>query len=86
MNRSNLADTDIAAALWPDLFEGMTGPLNTSAPQGAHEDSLRRDHFTADTSLNDTVFAPTPTMSMGASTTQANYSYTVNKQQSNGRH
>jgi hypothetical protein len=58
----------------------MIGPLNTSAPQDTHEDSLTQDHFTANTSLNDTVFAPTLTMLMGASTTQVNYSYLVSKQ------
>jgi hypothetical protein len=86
MYHSNLTTADIAAKLWPDSFEGMTGSLNTSAPQGAHEDSITRYHFTTDTGLpnfnvgNDTAFTPTPTMSMGTFTTQTIYLYPVSKQ------
>jgi hypothetical protein len=86
MYRSDLTATDIAARLWPDLFEGMTGSSNTSAPQGVHEDSITGCPFTADTNLpnfiagNDTAFIPTLTTSMGTFTTQANYSYPVSKE------
>jgi hypothetical protein len=88
MYRSDLTATDIAAKLWPDLFEDMTGSSNMSAPQGIHEDSITGYPFTADTGLpnfnagNDTAFTPTPTAgtSMGTFTTQANYSYPVSKE------
>jgi hypothetical protein len=86
MNHSDLTAAEMPAALWPDLFEIMTGSLNTSAPQGAHEDPITEYHFITDTSLNDTVFAPTPTTSMGTSTIQANYSYPVSKQRFDRRH
>ena len=39
-SNSDLTDADIAVAIWPDLFEGMAGSPNTSAPQGVHEDSI----------------------------------------------
>ena len=92
MYHANLTTTDIAAKLWSNLFEGMTGSLSTSVPQGAHEDPITRYHFTADTGRpnfnagNDTAFTPTPTTSMGAFTTQANYLYPVSKQRFDRRH
>jgi hypothetical protein len=92
MYHSDLTAADIAAALWPDLFEGMTGPLNTSAPQGVHEDSMTGYPSTADTGLlnfnasNDTAFMPTPTTSMRTFTAQSNYSYPVSKQRFYRRH
>ena len=94
MNHSDLTNTDMAAAFWPDLFEDMTGSLNTSVPQDAQdsEDSLTKYHFIADTDLpnfnagNDTAFTPTPTTSLGRFTTQWDYSYTVSKQRFDRRH
>ena len=83
---SDLTEADIAAALWPDLFEGMAGSSNTPAPQGVHEDSITGYPSTADTGLpnfnagNDTAFLPTPSTSMGTFTTHSNYSYPVSKQ------
>ena len=69
MYRSYLTDADIAATLWPDIFEGMIGSSITSAAQDVHEDSITRypsDSSTADTDLpnfnadSDTAFTPTP--------------------------
>ncbi len=88
---SLLTDTDIAAELWPDLFEGMAGSSTTSPPQGVHED-LVTGYPSADTSLAnfnagiDTAFMPTPTTSMGTFTTQSNYSYPVSKQRFDRQH
>ncbi|KAI0285419.1 hypothetical protein BGY98DRAFT_365091 [Russula aff. rugulosa BPL654] len=50
MNRSDLTDADIAAALWR-LLEGMAGSSDTSGPQGVHENSITGDPATADTDL-----------------------------------
>ena len=92
MSHSDLTNTDMAAAFWPDLFEGMTGSLNTSVPQDVQEDSITGYHFIADTDLpnfnagNDMAFTPTPTTSMGRFTTQWDYSYTVSKQRFDRRH
>jgi hypothetical protein len=94
MYRSDLTDADTAAALWPDLFEGMTGSSNTSAsaPQGVHEDSITRYPSADDAGLlnfdagNDTTFKSTPTTSMGTFTTQSNYSYPVSKQRFDSRY
>jgi hypothetical protein len=84
----DLTDADIAAELWPDPFEGMTGSSNTSAPQGVYEDAITGYPSTANTDFlnfnagNDTAFTPTPTTSMGTFTAQSNYSsYLVSKQQ-----
>ena len=95
MYGSHLTNAGIAAELWPDLFEGMTGSLNTSVPQGDHEDSIPGYPgypSTPDTGLLnfntgiDTAFTPTPTTSMGSFTTQSNYSSPVSNQRFNRRH
>ena len=90
MYRSYLTDADIAATLWPDIFEGMIDPSITAAAQDVHEDSITgypSDSSTADTDLpnfnadSDTAFTPTPsTSSMETFTTQSDYSYLVSKQ------
>ena len=92
MYRSDLTDAEIAAAHWSDLFEGMAGSLNTSAPQGAIDDSITGYHFTAETDLPNfnagigTAFTPIPTTSMGTFATQWNYSYPVSTQRFDRRH
>jgi len=88
MNRSALTDADLADALWYDLFKGMTGSSNTSAPQGVYEDSMAGYSFGSNTGLpnfnacNDTAFTPTPTTSMETFT---DYSHPVSKQRFNLR-
>ena len=92
MYRSDLTDADLAAELWPDLFEAMTSPSNTSGSQGVHEDSIPGYPSTPDSGLPDfnvgidTAFMPTPTTSMGTFTTQANYLYPVSNQRFDRRH
>ena len=91
MNRSDLTDADIAAALWR-LLEGMADSSDTSGPQGVHENSITGDSATADTDLtnfnagNDTAFTPTLTPSMGTFTGQLNYSHPVSKQRFDRQH
>ena len=81
MCRSDMTDADFAAALWPDIFEGITGTSTASAPQSVHEDSVTGYLSNTDTghtnfnANNDTGFMPTP----GTFTVQSTYSYPVSK-------
>ena len=77
------------AALRPDLFKNITGPSNMSVPGSIHGDMISPPEYltNADSNVpnlngagNDMAFTPAPATSIGSSTAQSNYAYTVSKQ------